>query len=359
LGDHVPYFGVISERGRGSFSDYHEAALQHYRAEKKIDLPYTARVAELARTAGAISTVWLYRGPVDKATTTAPQPGPHAREAGAWDSLDVKAAANWRRVIPGKSLQAAVDAAAAEGGVVLLEPGVHTLSSPLLLRSGVTIVGHGRQSVLHLATEQIDFCLMQAQPRMEKLILRNFLVEGAQTTDWPHDPNQAKRERGFQTARQRGGILLRGDREGDIRDVTLDHITIRNCTLSGISICGAAGVTISDCDVSANGGTGAPGPFQHHNILMNHVQDCMIIGSRLDDSMGGSGFSVLNSARVNVRQSEACRNRQYGFAFQNCIDASLEESLVEANEEDGFQATSDWRPSKLLAQKVVQRLNGK
>lgn len=47
---------------------------------------------------------------------------------------------------PGDSIQAAIDALPAAGGVVKLTPGTYTLTSSLILRSGVVLVGEGLQS---------------------------------------------------------------------------------------------------------------------------------------------------------------------------------------------------------------------
>ena len=358
LDEDVPYFGVISPRARGNFLDFYEAAYQHYTFDKNIMMPYTTRAAQRARNETSISAAWLFRGTSSRqARATAPTPGMHAADAGAQDGVDLQVASSWHRVMPGSSLQAAVDAMS-DGGVVLLEAGVHTLPSPLLLKSGVTIMGHGRQSILHLVADGADYCLMQSRPSLQRVTLRSFVVEGAQTTDWPKDPNQPRRERTFQTAKQRGGILLNGDKEGDIREVVLDHVTVRNCTMNGISISGASGVTLTNCDLTDNGGNNAPGHFLNHNLLLNHVTDCTVTGNRLVFSMGGSGLSAQNSTQLSVQHNEASRNCQFGMEFLNCAAVTLQDTLLEANDEGGFRATTDGQPYVLKTKGLIQRLNG-
>lgn len=49
-------------------------------------------------------------------------------------------------LVPGASIQAAIDALPAGGGTVKLGPGTHTISSSLVLRTGVALVGEGAQS---------------------------------------------------------------------------------------------------------------------------------------------------------------------------------------------------------------------
>jgi Alginate lyase/Right handed beta helix region len=357
LGEDVPYFGVISPRGRGRFSDFYEAAYQHYRFDKKMDLPYTSRAVEKARQGRAISAVWLFRGgSKNDPVSPAPVPATHGADAGAYDN-DLHPEPSWHRVSPGDSLQAAIDHAA-DGDTIVIEPGIHTLPSSIQLHSGLTLVGYGRKSMLHLAPGGGEYCLMQSSPKLERLTLRNFLIEGAIATDWPMDPNQPRRERSTQMAQQRGGILLNGDAEGEIRTVVLDHLTVRNCVSNGIAISGATNVTISACDLTDNGGNNAPGHGLNHNLLLNHVSQGTVSESRLVFSLGGSGISVQNSSHVTVQRNELSRNCGWGAEFLNCTDVQLRESLLEANDGGPYRSETDGVRSQVKVTSLVERLNG-
>lgn len=358
LGQDVPYFGVISPRARGHFADFYEATYQHYRFDKKMEMPYTAQAIEKARSEKqALSAVWLFRGgPATGNLAPAPKPMPQAADAGAQDK-DPQAQPSWRRVEPGESLQTVVDSMTA-GGTILLAPGIHTLNASLQLCSHLTIVGYGRQSMVHLAPGAGEYALMQGQPRLEDITLRNFLIEGALSTDWPQDPNQPRRDRSTQMAATRGGILLNGNAEGDIRNVVLDHITVRNCVSNGIAISGATRLTISGCDVTDSGGNNAPGHGLNHNLLLNHVADCTISDCRLVFSLGGCGVSVQNSSHVVVTGCNLSRNCNHGAEFLNCSDVSLKESLLEANNAGAYLATTDGRRSPLAISNLIERLNG-
>lgn len=358
LGQEVPHFGVISPRARGHFSDFSEAAYQHYRFDKKIAMPYTAQAVEKARIGGrAISAAWLFRGGSDGGSLApAPKPAPQAANAGAQDQ-DPHPQPTWHRIEPGDSLQAAVDAMV-DGGTIVLAPGTHTLDAPLQLRSHLTIIGYGRQSMIHLAPEKGEYAMMQNQPNLEKVTLRNFLIEGALSTVWPQDPNQPRRERSTQMAAPRGGILLNGDADGDIRDVVLDHITVRNCVSNGVAISGATGLTISDCNITDSGGNNAPGHGLNHNLLLNHVADCIVTNCRLVFSLGGCGVSVQNSSRVSVTGCNLSRNCGHGAEFLNSHDVILKESLLEANDAGAYLATTDGRRSPLAVSELTEHLNG-
>jgi hypothetical protein len=212
--------------------------------------------------------------------------------------------------------------------------------------------------MLHLAPDGGEYCLMQGSPKLERLTLRNFLIEGAISTDWPMDPNQPRRERSTQMARSRGGILLNGDAEGDIRTVVLDHLTVRNCVSNGVAISGATGVTISACDLTDNGGNNAPGHGLNHNLLLNHSSQCTVNDSRLVFSLGGCGISVQNSSHVSVQRNELSRNCGWGAEFLNCTDMKLQECLLEANDGGSYRSETDGARSHIKATSLVERLNG-
>jgi len=358
LGKDVPYFGVISPRARGHFSDFYEAAYQHYRFDKKMEMPYTAQAVEKVRSEKKmLSAVWLFRGGDSTGNLApAPKPASQAAYAGA-QNKDPQAQPSWRRVEPGESLQEVIDSMTA-GGTIVLAPGIHTLNASLRLRNHLTIVGYGRQSMIHLAAGGGEYALMQGQPRLESITLRNFLIEGALSTDWPQDPNQPRRDRSIQTAASRGGILLNGDAEEDIRDVVLDHITVRNCVSNGIAISGATKLAISDCDIIDSGGNNAPGHGLNHNLLLNHVADCTISNCRLVFSLGGCGVSVQNSSRVFVAGCNLSRNCGYGAEFLNCSAVSLTGSLLEANNAGAYLVATDGKRSPLMTSDLIERLNG-
>jgi hypothetical protein len=159
-------------------------------------------------------------------------------------------------------------------------------------------------------------------------------------------------------AQQRGGILLNGDAEGDIRTVVLDRLTVRNCVSNGIAISGATDVTISACDLTDNGGNNAPGHGLNHNLLLNHVSQCTVSDSRLVFSLGGCGVSVQNSSHITAQRNELSRNCGWGGEFLNCTDVQLRESLIEANNGGAYRSETDGVRSQIKIASLVERLNG-
>lgn len=356
LGEEVPHFGVISPRLRGRFDDYYEAVLAHFQSVKHIALSYTERAAEKSRQNHAISTVWFYRGAsADKHSSAAPQPGIIATSAGAEARPIIHSQPGWLSVTPQDSLEDALASIRSTASVILLQPGVHEIKRALRIPSGVTICGYGLQSVLHLDSEETDFCMIQREPELRDVVLKNFVIEGALDTRWPDDPNQVRRALRSQLARARGGILLRGEKERDISNVQFEHLTVRNCTMSGISMAGAVDISLRDCDISNNAGSVPPGAGLHHNVLLNHVERCNISGSRFSGAMCGSGVSAISSSELRIWNTELCRNQQYGLELMACRKTEIRDSLTEAND-CGSYTSQD--AAALTVQHLTERLNG-
>ncbi|MFJ8495235.1 immunoglobulin-like domain-containing protein [Streptomyces sp. NPDC094038] len=81
-------------------------------------------------------------------------------------------------VAPGQSIQAAIDSvAAAGGGVVRLGAGVHRLSTPLNMRSTVTLVGAGQDRTVIQYTGT-DSAITTTLKQIQDVVMKGFTLEG-------------------------------------------------------------------------------------------------------------------------------------------------------------------------------------
>ncbi|WP_369188790.1 immunoglobulin-like domain-containing protein [Streptomyces sp. R08] len=81
-------------------------------------------------------------------------------------------------VAPGQSIQAAVDSvAAAGGGVVRLGVGVHELTTPLNMRSTVTLVGAGQDRTVIRYTGT-DSAITTTLKQIQDVVMKGFTLEG-------------------------------------------------------------------------------------------------------------------------------------------------------------------------------------
>lgn len=339
LGEDPFAFGNISERLRGHFEDYYEAALAQY-LQRRIALPYTQRAAERARENGSVSAVWLYRAHTLEAGHEAQlQPNRMMEKAGADDALPLPQEEGWLRVPPGNSFDQLLEQPTPQKKIILLA-GKHELTRPFTLTSGISIQGSGRATIVHSSAPSGEACFLQGEPELNNVLLKNFVIEGDPNPVWPLDPNEEKRHRSSPLALQRAGVLLQGNRENEITNIRLENLTVRNCTMSGVAISGANHVAVTNCDLSENGGSGAPGPGLHSNLQLTHVHDCRVEESRLTGSMWGSGIAAVHSEQLSIKQSELSRNKRFGVELLNCTSSSLTGNLFEANDEASYKTSS-------------------
>jgi parallel beta-helix repeat protein len=106
---------------------------------------------------------------------------------------------------------------------------------------------------------------------------------------------------------------------------------VRNCTGSAVEFFGTNHVEIVNCDFAASGGLVPPGPGKNHNLKLHHVTDLSVTGSRMVDSMWGSGISLGFGHRVSVRNCELSRNQGCGIAIAESDHVTVEECLAEGN----------------------------
>jgi parallel beta-helix repeat protein len=342
LGEDPPSYGVISPVGRGRLGDIYESVYQHYHFTKGLEMPYTGRAIERTRPSGW-TALTLHRGPVPASPRSAPPPAPamQAADAGALAQATAPPPADAVTVAPGQSVQEAVDARAGGGGWVVLAKGLHVIHAALRLPSGITLAGQGRDSVVFLdpkaAAENAGIAIVNAAPDLHDVTLRDFVVEGSTLSRPPTDPNQDHRARSYQNAPSRGGILFAAERAGQMRNLRFEHLTVRNCTHTGVAIRGAAQVAIVASDFSDNGGSVVPGPGLEHDLVLAHVEGAEVRGSRFDDSAWGSGIDVTFSRDITIFNNEMARNSLYGIRVSESENVRVRGNLAEGDDAGGIR----------------------
>ncbi|MBL9189828.1 MAG: alginate lyase family protein [Opitutaceae bacterium] len=341
-GEPVPIKGIPSAPGR--FADIYHSAYAHYRTVKGIEMPFTAKAVEatLARSGLKLLTSYRVPRPAPPPPAGVPQPSAIATKAGARAQPTATPPAGAIMVAPGESIQAALDAQAGKGGWVVLGQGVHTLPAMLKMRSGVTLAGQGRDTIVFLdpkLTAQIaGTAIVNAEPDLHDVTLRDFVIEGATITAraTSNDPNQDRRQRSYQMAPSRAGIAFAGQREGQMKNLRFEHVTVRNCTHNGVAIRGAAGVAIVACDFSDSGGSVVPGAGLQHNLLLTHVSGAEVRDSQFDTSPWGSGIDVSFSREFAITGNETARNALHGIRVADSRNVRLTGNLSEGNDGDGI-----------------------
>jgi parallel beta-helix repeat protein len=326
-------YGKISERAKVVRDDY-EYVYRHY-TSKGLDMPYTKAAADSIRPKASRSVLTAFRAPLEKETKRIgePQMSKIAFPTGALENKFEKAPENAIVVYPGESIQDALDKAAASNGWVVAKAGIHSLPSTLKMPSGVTLSGEGLATVLFLdPATGIRDAIVNADSFMHNLIIRDLVVEGALKTDPGSDPNS---NRTYGSGGNRGGIIFRAHREGDMKGIRLVNITVQNCTFNGVMIAGAQGIEISGCNFNENGSSVVPGPKLQHNLLLSHCSDIQIKNSRLDTSPFGSGIAMISCKNAEITSNEIARNAYYGVDLQESETITLNGNMIENNDRSG------------------------
>lgn len=334
LGEDVPVYGKISELSRGKFSDTYHVILQHYRYEKHIAMPYTEKAAAKVLRPHSIAT--MFRGDRGHAPTElkpAPAPSIIATTAGAQTTPTGAPLAAAIAVAPGESIQNALDKLKANGGgAVSLAAGLHLLPATLKMPSGVTMAGTGIDCVLFRdPAKPGEAAIVNAEPDMHDVVLRDFVIEGNESTTMPRDPNSEVGRRRVAHGPIRAGIVLQGDGKSVMHNLRFEHITVRNCNYSAIELFGVEHVDMVNCDVSGSGGAVPPGPGKNHNLKLNHVSRITISGSRFADSMWGHGVAVIFGRDVAIRGCEITRNALNGVMIAESRGVTVEGCLAEGS----------------------------
>jgi len=239
-------------------------------------------------------------------------------------------------VSPGQSIQRALDSAAGTGKWVFVKAGIHTFPATLKIPSGITLMGAGPSTILFLdpASGERE-AMINADIDVHDITIRDLVIEGCNRTDPGTDPNAF---RSFKGGYNRGGILFRSEKDGQMQHINLIDLTIRNSTYSGVSISGGGNISIINCDLSENGASPPPGPKLVHNLLLAHCTGVNISGSRLVTSPSGSGISLDHCSDVSVTNCEIARNGYYGVLIAESKNISVTGNLIEANDLSGVMA---------------------
>lgn len=334
LGNKPQSYGIISERSKNLRDDY-EYVYRHYQAQG-ITLKYTKAAADSVRPKSSRNTLIAFRAPgsMKGKKSSIPVISSVAYPAGAMESVAGKAPRDAIFLSPGQSIQNALNAAAGTGKWVVATIGLHTLPSTLRIPSGVTLAGQGIETILFLDPKSgIRDAIVNNDPDMHDVTIRDLVVEGNTRTDRGTDPNTT---RSYRNPGNRGGIMFLSGKQGGLKNISLINITVRNCTWNGVFINGSTGVNVTGCDFDENGSSVVPGPRLQHNLLITHSSDITVKDSRLDTSPFGSGISINNCRNATITNCEVARNGYYGMVISESSGIHINGNLVEANDRSGI-----------------------
>ena len=330
MGDKPHCYGIISERAKNLRDDY-ESVYRHYTA-MGIDMPYTKRAADSIRVRASRSVLTAVRADVKKISPSnnTLKKSSVGYIAGAGAAKGIKIPDNAIIVTPGQSIQEALKTAATGNRWVLAKAGVHKFAETLKIPSGVTLTGEGIATILFLdpASSSRD-AIVNTDNDLHDITIRDLVIECGTRTEPHSDPNSTRSYRG---GYNRGGIILRSLKEGQMKNIKLINITVQNSTFNGVAISGAATIEIIGCDFNENGGSVVPGPKLQHNLLLSHCSSVKVQDSRLATSPHGTGIALDHCSDVSITNNEISRNSYHGVLISESKNIDVKNNLIEAND---------------------------
>ena len=340
LGVDIDVFGVLSTRQRERFKDVYEPIYAYYKDVRGIELPYTKEVLSKTRPTfpvGTLTGIKKFPASRNKPLKALPELNfLKSTETGALDNPTKEIPANSVIVQPGESVQDAIDKNKGNGRAIVLAKGVHTLKAPLMVYSGTTLCGYGKESILFLSPEVRTETITNGGDGITNLTIRDLLIEGALNVIENNDPNHDRRGRSYMSAASREGVVIRSEKGDEIKDLLFENVTIQNFTKNGVLIVGASDITIDRCNFSDNGGSVVPGAGFHHNLNLSYVTNCVITNSRFDTSTWGDGIFVLSGKNLTISGNEMCRNKLSGIYCTESENVMIVNNQIEGNDKDGI-----------------------
>ena len=334
FGENPHSYLPISQRAKNLRDDY-EYVYRHYTA-KGVELPFTRRAADSVRPRASRSVLTSVRVPaiLPKKMNAAPKASSIGYIAGARKGSTVSIPSDAIIVQPGESIQQALDAAAKAGKWVLIKTGIHKFPATLKIPSNITIAGEGDSTVLFLDPASGNReAMVNADVDMHDVTIRDLVVECNVRTDIPSDPNSSRSYRG---GYNRGGIIFRGLKQGQMKNINLVNMSVWNGIFNGVFISGAENVNLDHVDLNENGGTIAPGAKLNHNLLVTYSTNITVKNSRLTTSPQGSGIALDHCQDVVVSNCEIARNGYFGVLVSECRNISITNNLIEGNDRSGI-----------------------
>lgn len=338
LGNEPHCYCIISPAKRESLRDDYEYVYQHYKSIG-IPVPWTQKIADSIRPLYARSVLTSVRAATTLQKSTPPSIA-NTKQYGIGKICGADAIANDPVpdnaiiVNPGESIQAVLNAAVASNKTILLKAGVHKIKETLRIPSGIVLRGEGITTKLFLdPTSGLRDAVVNVDSDMHDVIIRDMIIEVSDRLEVPSDPN-SHRSRGG--GYNRGGILFNSLREGQMKNITLMNLTVRNATFNGVFISGADNVNIINCDLDENGGNAVPGQKLQHNLLLTHCKNIVVENSRLTTSPYGSGLSLDHCNFAKITNNEIARNGYYGILIAESSNIRVSGNLIEANDRSGL-----------------------
>ncbi|WP_434035598.1 T9SS type A sorting domain-containing protein [Formosa sp. 4Alg 33] len=225
-------------------------------------------------------------------------------------------------VLPGESIQTAIDnVSTSGGGIVTLAKGTHVITVPVRMKSNVTLQGEGNWESLLQTTVNMNMIIADAEG-LQNLTIQNLAIQGTNAING-------------------GGI--------QITSQGVDHENIKiinvHCfeTGWGVHIKGTKNLLVQDCLFERNGTAGKEG--YAHNMYLRRVYGAEVRDSQFLNSTSANGINISYSEDIKVYNCEMSGNYFRGVRAANTDGYLVYDCIVNDNGDVGILANSEGVPT--------------
>lgn len=223
----------------------------------------------------------------------------------------------------GGNIQTAINSVASSGGgTVTLSAGTHVITTPVRMKSNVTLQGEENWSSLLKTTINMKMIIANAEG-LVNLTIQNLAIEGT-------------------NALNGGGIeIIAGD------DVEHNNVHILNVhcynTGWGVHVKGTYNLLVKDCLFEKNGTVGKEG--YAHNMYLRRVYGAEVRDSKFMNSTSANGINISYSTNITVYNCEMSGNYFRGVRAANTDGYLVHDCIVKNNGNVGILANSEGVPT--------------
>jgi parallel beta-helix repeat protein len=207
------------------------------------------------------------------------------------------------------TIQSAIDTASSKGGgTVTLDSGTYTITTPIVLKSNVTLTGDGKNSTILQRSSSSDLGLSCSvitaiSGGLSNVIVKSLTIDGNDIVDPSTTPAA--------DSWHNGGIVVTDGSSSNTNDKLLfDDIIVENSTM-GFHIKGTKNLTVQNSDFINNGGC-----YDYwHNMYLRRVSYTNIYNCNMYGSTSGNGLNVSYSDNVTVSYCNSYNNYFRGLRF--------------------------------------------
>lgn len=232
-------------------------------------------------------------------------------------------------------IQSAIDTASSKGGgTVTLALGTYTITSPITLKSNVTLAGAGKTATILKRSSSSDLGLATSvinvsSGGLNNAIVKLLTIDGNSVIDPTTNPDK--------DSWHNGGVLITDGTTGTNDKILFDNIIVKNSTM-GFHVKGTSNLTVQNSDFTNNGGC----YLYWHNMYLRRVSKTKIYNCNLYSSPSANGINISFSDNVTVDTCNAYNNYFRGIRIADSSYIDVLNSKVYGNKTgDGIIFNTD------------------